>query len=102
MQIELEAMESSDELTELLGGKGRTVVRMSCDTDGEDIATTLEGEDGTTEVVICQSRVMAQALIGLEEARKAIAENGEMQGEIREEVLRELDQQIKRWKEKAR
>lgn len=102
MRVELKTLEDNKSWAAFAKGKERTVVRMSCDTKSDDVATTLEREDGSTEVVICQSRVMAQALTGLEHARKAIAKNPEIKGKMRSEILKELDQQIKRWKEETR
>ncbi|MDJ0977902.1 MAG: M56 family metallopeptidase [Erythrobacter sp.] len=102
MRVELKALEESKEWAAMLNEQNRTFVRMHCDDDSEDVATTKELKGGGTEVLICQSRVMARALEGLEQARAAIAENREMQAKMREEVLRELDQQIESWKKKAR
>ena len=87
MKVELKSLQKEGKLLDLSGVEGRTVVRMECDKSSDDVATTKELKDGGTAVMICQSRIMAQALICLKEARKAIAENSEMQGEMREKVL---------------
>ena len=77
-------------------------VQMSCDgTDGE-VTKSYEREDGTQVVKICRTRIMAQALEGLKEARAEIATNREMTVEMRQRVTRELDQQIRRWERSAR
>ncbi|MEO0690465.1 MAG: M56 family metallopeptidase [Pseudomonadota bacterium] len=102
VRIELKEMFEGEDWAAMVGGKNRTFVRMSCDSGSDDVATTKSLENGGTEVVICQSRIMAQALVGLEQARAAIAENSEMQSEMREEVLKELDQQIENWRKEAR
>ncbi|MEO0591752.1 MAG: M56 family metallopeptidase, partial [Pseudomonadota bacterium] len=102
MRIELKAMEDSEEWQAMAQGQGRTVVKMSCNSNSDEVATTTTREDGSTEVMICQSRIMAHALTGLEQARAAIAENAGMDDEMREKVLAEIDQQIADWKKDAR
>ncbi|MEL6487671.1 MAG: hypothetical protein AAFQ13_11090, partial [Pseudomonadota bacterium] len=102
MRIELKAMEDAKEWEAMAKGEGRTVVKMSCDSNSDEVATTKTGKDGSTEVMICQSRIMAHALTGLEQAREAIASNSAMSEEIRTKVLAELDEQIESWKEDAR
>jgi len=82
--------------------RNRTVVRMSCKSGSDQISETTTTADGFTEVTICQSRIMVEALKGLKEARKAIARNVEIQGDMRSDVLKELDQQIRRWEKDAR
>ncbi|MEM7779104.1 MAG: M56 family metallopeptidase [Pseudomonadota bacterium] len=78
--------------------KGRRVmVEMSCDSDSTDPTTTVENAEGTQIVKICKTRIEAQAVSGLREARDEIANDTEMDAEIRERVLRELDAQIERW-----
>ena len=72
-----------------------TKVKMSC--EGEDIASEKIAADGTKTVMICKSKVMAEALSGLQEARAEIAQDTSMDSEIRAEVLRALDEQIKNW-----
>lgn len=102
-RIELKALQNSDEWKAMIKeGQSRTIVTMSCDNNSDEVATTLERKDGQTEVMICQSRVMAQALEGLEQARAAIAESREMTGKMRKEVLKELDTQIKNWRKEVK
>jgi len=81
-------------------GQQGTVVKMECTNDSDEVSTVIENQNGRT-VLICQSRIMAQALSGLEEARKAIANNPEMPSEMRDEVLETLDEQIERWRERS-
>lgn len=101
LHVELEAMEGEAEWT-AMAKEGRTVVKMECDSRSDEVATTKELKDGTTKVMICQSRIMAHALEGLKQARAAIAENPEIDGKMRKEILKELDSQIKSWRKDAR
>ena len=79
------------------GLEGRTIVRMSCNNDSDEVASTTENADGTRIVMVCQTRVMAHALEGLKEAREEISRSREMSSNMRERIVRELDQQITRW-----
>ena len=102
-RIELRTLAESDEWKAALKeAEGRTFVTMKCDSSTKDVATTIEREDGATEVIICEKRVMSHALKGLEQARAAIAENEEITGKMRKEILKELDRQIKSWRKDAR
>lgn len=85
------------EIEGVKGEKGRTIVKSECRGDDDDVATVEEGEGDVRKVYICQTRVMAHALKGLKEARRSIAESGDFPGEMRSDVLRELDRQIKEW-----
>ena len=80
----------------------RTIVEMSCNGTNGDVSTTVDRADGTQVVRICRTEIMAEALEGLQEARAEIAANRQMDAEIRERVLKELDQQIARWNRTAR
>ena len=51
--------------------------------------------------MICQPRIAASAVSGLQEARDEIAANKDIPEETRKEVLRTPDAQIDRWKDKA-
>ena len=73
----------------------KTKIRTSCKAGGGAGETT--GADGQRVVHICTSEVMASALTGLKEARKAIADSPEMDKEMRSEVLRALDEKIAQW-----
>jgi beta-lactamase regulating signal transducer with metallopeptidase domain len=101
MRIELKAMEDEAEWA-ALAKEGRTVVEMECNSSSDDVATTVERKDGTKVVQICQSRIMAHALKGLEQARAAIADNPEIKGRMRRQILDELDEQIASWRKDAR
>ncbi|MEL6239457.1 MAG: hypothetical protein AAFQ90_12815, partial [Pseudomonadota bacterium] len=48
------------------------------------------------------ARIMAHALTGLEQARRAIASNSQFDREMREKILAELDEQIASWSKDAR
>ncbi|GMN01293.1 M56 family metallopeptidase [Erythrobacter sp. MTPC3] len=76
---------------------GRTIVKMECHGDSGEVAFFEERDGKPDKVYICQSRVLAHALTGLKEARKAIAKNAEITGDMRENVLEELDEQIESW-----
>ncbi|MBV7260073.1 M56 family metallopeptidase [Erythrobacter crassostreae] len=79
------------------GIKGRTVVKMECRGDSDEVATVDEGNGDVRSVYLCQSRVMAHALKGLEQARDAIADSDDLTGAMRKDILKELDKQIREW-----
>ena len=74
-------------------------VIVSCDKDNAQEWASKEGE-GNKVVKICTADIMASAISGLETARNSIAIDENIPADVREEVLRELERQIKRWKEK--
>ncbi len=80
----------------------RTIVKMSCDGPPEEVSTVKFQPDGSRLVTICQSRIMAEALKGLVEARAAIAQGSEMQGQTRRDILSTMDRQIRGWKIQSR
>ena len=82
------------------GQHGRTVVKMECRGNSDEVATVEEAEGQVRKVYLCQSRVMAEAVKGLKEARKAISKNREMNSEMREQMLEELDRQIREWEKR--
>lgn len=101
-EVDLEIAEAMEEarvaMLELRDSEnGLTKISMNCK-DGKSGEFT--DDKGRTTVLLCTSEIMASALNGLKEARKAIAQDKNMSGEIRAEVLRSLDEQIKRWHEK--
>lgn len=51
-------------------------------------------KDGRKVMVLCRTNVTASALSGLREARKALARDQNLTGEVRAEVLKALDDQI--------
>ncbi|MFU7528306.1 M56 family metallopeptidase [Qipengyuania sp. ASV99] len=79
--------------------EGRTIIEMSCDRSSDEVATTTENADGTRTVMLCQTRVMAQALQGLRQAREAISRARDLDAATRGRILRELDQQIDQWED---
>lgn len=78
-------------------GENMTVVQVDCK-DGEPGQTT--DAKGRKVVKLCTSKIMASALKGLESARAELARDKEMSEEIRAEVLRSLDAEIARFKDK--
>lgn len=78
---------------------GRTVVKMDCRGEDDEVAKVEESEGQVRMVYLCQARVMAHALKGLKEARKAIAESRDMTSKMRKEVLRSIDEQIEAWED---
>lgn len=72
-----------------------TVVETNCKGD-EGLVT--QGKEGGKKVIrICKAQIMAHALNGLKEARKAIASNTDMPSDARAEALKELDSEIANW-----
>lgn len=84
-------------LAETRGQQGRTVVRMSCDNSSDEVATTSVQTDGTRMVMVCETRVTANALEGLKQAREQISKSRDLPSRTRERVLQELDRQIDEW-----
>lgn len=82
--------------------EARTRVMMSrdCKPGGSEPTETTTGKDGTTRVIVCERRVFRSAASGLQEARDEIAANKDIPEDTRKEVLRTLDAQIARWKDK--
>ncbi len=78
----------------------RVMTIQGCRPGSSEAVETTEGKDGKIKVMICQSRVMASARQGLEEARAEIAKDKEIPEETRKTVLQTLDAQIARWKDK--
>ena len=101
VSVELRSLEN-EAWWKALAKEGRTRVRLKCNPKTKDVATTIKRDDGTTDVLICQSRVMAKALTSLKQAREQIAQSREMSAKMRREVLKELDGQIASWNSDAR
>jgi hypothetical protein len=82
--------------------EARTRVMMSrdCKPGGSEPTETTTDKDGTTRVIVCERRVYRSAVSGLQEARDEIAGNKDIPEDTRKEVLRTLDAQIARWKDK--
>ncbi|MCK0128198.1 M56 family metallopeptidase [Erythrobacter sp. F6033] len=79
------------------GEKSRTIVKSECRGDSDEVATVEEKEGEVRKVYLCQTRVMAHALKGLKEARRSIAESADFPSDMRKDVLREIDRQIREW-----
>ena len=75
-----------------------TIVEVNCESGGKGQKLTKDGEELT---VLCKSDIMASALEGLKQARKAIAENPEMPEDIMEEVIKALDEKIEKWESRS-
>lgn len=99
VEIEEAMAEARVAMLELKDGQhGITKVSVTCK-DGSE-GTELRMGDGQSVTRLCTSEVMAQALNGLKQARKAIASDQEMDAEMRSEVLRALDEKISNWQNK--
>ena len=80
-------------------GEHHFMVEMSC--DGDDMVSESISEDGKKVMKICKTHIMASALEGLREARRELAENEELSGDIRQRVLDQLDAQIAEWEKRG-
>ncbi|WP_296716264.1 M56 family metallopeptidase [Erythrobacter sp.] len=72
----------------------------NCDASFDQPSQTFTGKDGRKTIMICQSRMFALARQGLEEARTEIMSDRDIPTDTRKQLLRTLDSQIARWKEK--
>lgn len=78
-----------------------TKLRVDCSDAKKDAKQAGKHQSaGQKDSSLCVSEVYAQAFTGLKEARKAIASNREMSGEMRAKVLAALDEKITEWKKK--
>lgn len=78
----------------------RVMMLNNCDSRSDEPSETITGKDGRTTVLICQKRIFASALKGLEEARAEIARDKNILESTRKQLLQTLDSQIARWTEK--
>lgn len=62
------------------------------DCDGPNAVEHHELADGRRAMVICQTQIRAHAATGLRAAREAIANNPDLPAEMREEILRDLQE----------
>lgn len=104
VEMDTEIEEAMDEvrvaMLELKDEKhGVTKVKIKCKDGSKGVA--LQGPEGETVHRLCTSEIMAHALTGLKEARKAIASDSNMDGEMRAEVLQALDEKIANWRAKG-
>ncbi len=86
------------------GGDGagvpRVIMMNNCVNTGGEPMETITNRDGKKTILFCQSRVIATALQGLEEARAEVAGDKDIPEDTRNQTLKALDRQIARWKEK--
>jgi beta-lactamase regulating signal transducer with metallopeptidase domain len=75
--------------------EGMTRIEIAC--NGNEPVSERTTKDGHKTVMLCTSQITANALKGLKEARKAIAQEKGMNEEIRKQVLQSLDEQIANW-----
>ncbi len=66
---------------------------INCDDSGETVVERDLG-NGRRAMVICRAAIRAEAAAGLREAREQIANDRELPAEIREEILRSLDESL--------
>ncbi len=98
-QIIAEAMASADSPNAAAGSMPRVIVKQECKPGSEEVSETTT-RDGTQVISICQKRVFVSARRGLEEARAEIANDKDIPEDTRKEILRTLDSQIARWKDR--
>jgi hypothetical protein len=80
-------------------GQQRVIVKQKCRPGSDEVSETTTAKDGTQVVTICQSRIFASARKGLEEARAEIARDKDIPEDTRKQVLKQLDQQISRFRD---
>lgn len=80
------------------GARHPAMVEVEC--DGKDGPSDWTSKDGKRVIKLCKTHVLASALAGLREARAELASDPELPDDVRAEVLRELDAQIKQWEKK--
>jgi len=105
-----EALAESDKALAEVHEERRVAILQMNDAKGQMTKMTVDCKEGKrgkstnssghNTVHLCTSEVYAQALSGLKEARKVIASNSEMTGEMRAEVLAALDEKISEWQKK--
>lgn len=76
------------------------IVMNNCNRAGTEPTELVTGADGKQTILICKSQVMATARRSLEEARAEIARDKDIPEDARKEVLKTLDGQIARWKDR--
>lgn len=98
-QIIAQAMASADAAQAAVAAMPRVIVKQECKSGSDEVSETTT-RDGVQVISICQPRVFASARRGLEEARAEIARNKDIPEATRADVLRTLDTQIARWKDR--
>lgn len=81
------------------GSSARVIVKQQCNRGSEEVSETTT-RDGVQVISICQRRIMASARKGLEEARAEIARDKDIPEDTRKQLLRTLDGQIARWRDR--
>ena len=94
-----EAMASADAANAAAGAMPRVIVKQECKPGSEEVSETTT-RNGTQVISICQKRVFVSARRGLEEARAEIANDKDIPEDTRKEILKTLDRQIARWKDR--
>ncbi|MCP5396547.1 MAG: hypothetical protein H6918_07430 [Sphingomonadaceae bacterium] len=69
-------------------------IMVRCESDGDDMVNEWVDEDGNKHIAICKTQVAAQALAGLKEARKAIANDLKLEADVRAKALQAIDEKI--------
>jgi hypothetical protein len=82
-----------------MAGAQRVIVKRECKPGSEEVSETTS-KDGLQVISICHKRVFASARKGLEEARAEIARDKDIPEETRKELLKTLDTQIARWRDR--
>ncbi len=100
-EVDVEVNEAMEEyrlaMVDVRGAEdGLTKISVECKEGGG--AGEVTGADGRKVVKLCTSEIMANALTGLKQARDAIASNSEMPDDLRGEVIKALDEQIRNWR----
>lgn len=78
----------------------RVMMLKSCSASFKGETEVVNSKDGKQTIMICQPRITASARAGLEEARAEIARDKDIPEDQRMQILRTLDSQIARWKDK--
>ncbi len=76
-----------------------TIVKVDCNQRDAEGVTVIESEDMVKEIHVCEAKIFAHALTGLEQARSRIENNSNIPKSTRKRILRSLDEQIERWSE---
>lgn len=78
----------------------KVMMLKECTSAFEGEAQVVNGRDGKQTVMICQPHIAATARLGLEQARAEIARDRDIPEDFRKEMLKTLDSQIARWKDR--
>lgn len=95
-EIKQAMREAKVEIMQLKGEGGDTRITTRCK-DGQKSGEWTD-KKGQRNTRICTNEVMASALSGLTEARNTIAADGDLDKDLRDEILKALDEKIKTWK----